>query len=460
MNIAQLVWAYLRHRPWLTLLNVLLLALGVATLTVMLLFAHQAEERLRRDSKGVDLVIGAKGSPLQLILSTVYHIDVPNGNIKLADAETVLADPMVKRAIPLALGDSFQSFRIVGTGTAFLELQNAKVAEGNVWKQPLDAVLGAEAARKSGLKVGAQFIGSHGLGGGGEGHVHAPYKVTGILAPTGSVMDRLILTSVESVWKAHEYEKPKPALADLLKGVLARDPGAAPKAPAADASSSTTAKPAKPAAAGKPAKDDKDSKDSHAHDEGDGHDHAAHNEPGKEVTAFLVQYASPLAVAVFPRMVQNTGALQAAQPAYETARLLSMMGFALDALRIFAGVLILASALGLFIALINALNERQTDLALMRLLGASPARLAAQTLAESMTLTLAGAILGLFLGHVATHLLGQWLEATRQVQMSGMLWLAEEWALLGGSLVLGLLAAMWPAWRISRQDVAPVLARR
>lgn len=450
MNTLQLVFAYLKHRPWLTLLNVLLLALGIATLTVMLLFAHQAEERLRRDSKGVDLVIGAKGSPLQLILSTVYHIDVPNGNIKLADAETVLADPMVKRAIPLALGDSFQSFRIVGTGTAFLELQNAKLAEGAVWKQPLEAVLGSEAARKSGLKVGTQFIGSHGMGGGGEGHVHAPYTVTGILAPTGSVVDRLILTSVESVWKAHEYETPKPALADLLKGVLARDPGAEQKAAASAPDSANIRKGAKAV---------KDSHD-HAHDEGDGHDHAAHNEPGKEVTAFLVQYASPLAVAIFPRMVQNTGALQAAQPAYETARLLSMIGFALDALRIFAGVLILASALGLFIALINALNERQTDLALMRLLGASPARLAAQALAESMTLTLAGAILGLILGHLATHLLGQWLEATRQVQMTGMLWLPGEWALLVGALVLGLLAALWPAWRISRQDVAPVLARR
>jgi putative ABC transport system permease protein len=438
MNILQLVFAYLKHRPWLTLLNVLLLALGIATLTVMLLFAHQAEDRLRRDSKGVDLVIGAKGSPLQLILSTVYHIDVPNGNIKLADAETVLADPMVKRAIPLALGDSFQSFRIVGTGTAFLELQNARIAEGVIWKQPLEAVLGSEAARKSGLKVGTQFIGSHGLGGGGEGHVHAPYTVTGILAPTGSVMDRLILTSVESVWKAHEYEKPRPALADLLKGVLARDPSKAQAPPPP-----TKAK-----------------KDDHAHDEHDGHDHSAHNEPGKEVTAFLVQYASPLAVAVFPRMVQNTGALQAAQPAYETARLLSMIGFALDALRIFASVLILASALGLFIALINALNERETDLALMRLLGASPARLAGQMVAESMTLTLAGAILGLALGHAATHLMGQWLEATRQVQMTGMMWLPQEWALLGGALVLGFVAALWPAWRISRQDVAPVLARR
>lgn len=459
MNILQLVLAYLRHRPWLTLLNVLLLALGLATLTVMLLFAHQAEERLRRDSKGVDLVIGAKGSPLQLILSTVYHIDVPNGNIKLADAETILADPMVKRAIPIALGDNFRTFRIVGTGTAFLELQNAKVAQGKIWEKPLDAVLGAEAAAKTGLAVGAQFIGSHGMAG-GEGHVNAPYTVTGILAPTGSVMDRLILTSVESVWKAHETVAPKPDLASLLRGVMAREApaqeSAAPESKAVPAKTTPT-NPANPgkATAAKATKDDHD----HAH-EGEGHEGHAHAEAGKEVTAFLVQYASPLAVAVFPRMVQNTGALQAAQPAYETARLLSMIGFALDALRIFAGVLILASALGLFIALINALNERQTDLALMRLLGASPARLAAQTLAESVTLTLAGAILGLLLGHAATHLLGTWLESTRQVQLTGLVWLSEEWALLGGAVVLGLLAALWPAWRISRQDVAPVLARR
>lgn len=458
MNILQLVFAYLRHRPWLTLLNVVLLALGLATLTVMLLFAHQAQDRLLRDSKGVDLVIGAKGSPLQLILSTVYHVDVPNGNIKLADAETVLADPMVKRAIPIALGDSFQSFRIVGTGTAFLELQNAKVAEGVLWKQPLEAVLGSEVARKSGIKVGTQFIGSHGMGGGGEGHVNAPYTVTGILAPTGSVVDRLILTSVESVWKAHETVAPPPDLASLLRGVMARDPNAASQAPANPDGMGKDA--ARTDADKKGAEKKGAAKDEHAHDEHDGHDHAAHSEPGKEVTAFLVQYASPLAVAVFPRMVQNTGSLQAAQPAYETARLLSMIGFALDALRIFAGVLILASALGLLIALVNALNERQTDLALMRLLGASPMRLAAQMLAESVTLTLAGAILGLLLGHVATHLMGQWLEATRQVQMTGLIWLPGEWVLLAGALVLGLVAGLWPAWRISRQDVAPVLARR
>lgn len=450
MNILQLVLAYLRHRPWLTLLNVLLLAMGLATLTVMLLFAHQAEDRLRRDSKGVDLVIGAKGSPLQLILSSVYHIDVPNGNIKLADAETILADPMVKRAIPVALGDNFRSFRIVGTSTAFLDLQGARAAQGRIWDKPLEAVLGSEVAARTGLAVGTQFVGSHGMAG-GQGHVEAPYTVSGILAPTGSVVDRLILTSVDSVWKAHETVAPKPDLASLLRGVMARGAPDAQAAPARPDPAEGASKKAGPAQAA--------SKDDHDHG-GEDHGHAAHAESGKEVTAFLVQYASPLAVAVFPRMVQNTGALQAAQPAYETARLLSMIGFALDALRVFAGVLIIASALGLFIALINALNERQTDLALMRLLGASPGRLAAQMLAESVTLTLAGAILGLFLGHAATHLLGIWLESTRQVQLTGLVWLPAEWALIAGAVVLGLLAALWPAWRISRQDVAPVLARR
>ncbi len=203
MNLLRLSLAYIRARALNAALNVLLLGLGVATIVVLLLFTHQLEQRLERDSKGIDLVVGAKGSPLQLILSSVYHVDIPTGNIPLADAEKLKSNPLIKDTVPLALGDSFEGFRIVGTDHDYVSLYQGQVTSGRLWEKPYEAVLGNEVASHSGLKLGEQFVGSHGLVEGGEKHEHSPYTIVGVLAPSGSVLDRLVLTSVESVWEIH-----------------------------------------------------------------------------------------------------------------------------------------------------------------------------------------------------------------------------------------------------------------
>jgi putative ABC transport system permease protein len=450
MNAFRLVLAYLRHRPLLTALNIALLSLGVATIVVLLLFSRQAEERLKRDSRGIDLVIGAKGSPMQLILS---------GNIPMAEAQALIADPMVKRAIPLALGDSYKGFRIVGTSRDFADLYDLKPAQGDWWKRSLEAVIGAQVARDTGLAVGANFSGAHGLTGGGAAHGDHPYKVVGILPPTGTVADRLVLTSVDSVWKVHEEHAAQPKLADVMAQMLRQQLGGGKEAP--------PEKQKPPVKAQKPGK--KAKQDDHKHD----HDHQDHNEDagaesahkaadqdGKEVTAYLIQYATPLAAAVMPRRVNSQSALQAASPAYETARLLSMLGMGFDTLRIFAIVLVTASALGIFIALTNALEERRQDLALLRVLGASPGRLLSLVILEGVTLTLAGVILGLLLGHLGAQGIGNWLADTRQITFTGWIWLKEEGWLVAGALALGVLAALIPAVRTYRRDIAPMLAQR
>ena len=115
MNLPSLSFAYLRARPLATALNLLLLALGIATITLLLLATSQLEERMSRDARGFDLVAGAKGSPMQLVLSAIFHLDAPTGNIPLAAAQALARSPLVKKSIPLALGDSYRSFRIVGT---------------------------------------------------------------------------------------------------------------------------------------------------------------------------------------------------------------------------------------------------------------------------------------------------------------------------------------------------------
>lgn len=407
MKLLALARAYLWDRPLNTVLNLFLLALGVAMIVVLLLFSSQVEERLAKDSRSIDLVVGAKGSPLQLILSSIYHIDIPTGNIPLAEAKRLAAHPMIKQTVPLALGDSLAGFRIVGTDPSFLKLYNLKIATGAPWNDPLEAVLGADVAKTLSLKVDETFIGAHGLGSGGGEHKSKPYRVVGVLAPTGSVADRLVLTSVASVWAVHEHHT-------KTKGEEHAD-----------------------------------------HDEGKDAD----EEQNREVTALLMQYRTPLAAASMPRYINSQSALQAAAPAIETARLLSLVGFGIDTLRAFALVLIASAVLSMFIALTSTLDERRYDLAILRTLGGSKGWLFALVLAQGVMLALAGTGLGILLGHAAAELLGLWFNITKQMVFTGFTWVREEWWLLGLAIVIGLLSAVIPAVSAYRTDIARTLAR-
>lgn len=389
MNLTAISLAYLRARPLAGALNLLLLALGIATITLLLLATAQLEERMGRDARGIDLVAGAKGSPMQLVLSAVYHLDAPTGNIPLADAQVLSRSPAVRKAIPLALGDSFRGYRIAGTNHDYPAHYGAKLAAGQLWRAPMEAVVGAEVAASAKLAVGATFTGAHGLSDGGDLHEQEPFKVVGVFAPSGSVLDRLVLTSVESVWEIHE--------------------------------------------------------------------HAGASER-KEITALLIQYATPLAAATMPRQVNASASLQAASPAYESARLFRMIGVGVDVLRAFGLVLVLAAGLSVFIALLNALEERRYDLAVMRMLGASRGRLMGLMLLEGMALALAGGVAGIALGHALTEVMGQALGAARQAAVTGWAWQARELYLLALSVGVGAAAALLPAWRAYRTDVASVLA--
>ena len=206
MSLFGLSLAYIRARALNAALNLALLALGVAMIVLLLLFSAQLEDRLTRDARGIDLVIGSKGSPLQLILSSIYHVDFPTGNIPLAEAERWAEHPLVAEAIPLALGDSLAGFRIIGTEHAYAGHYGGELAGGRLWEAPFEATLGALVAAQTGLGVGDHFVGSHGLAPGGPEHGEHPYTVVGVLKPTASVLDRVVLTPIESVWLVHGME--------------------------------------------------------------------------------------------------------------------------------------------------------------------------------------------------------------------------------------------------------------
>ena len=400
MKTLSLSWRYLWARPLAALLNVLLLGLGLASITFLLLVAHQVERAFDRDLAGIDVVVGAKGSPMQLILSGVLHLDVPPGNVPLAAVNALQKNPLVAEVIPVSLGDNFQAFRIVGSSLAYPAHYGAVLAQGRLWSAPMEVVLGATVARKLGLRLGDSFVGSHGLGAGGHAHGDSAYTVVGVLAATASVLDRLILTDTASVWKVHE------------------DYSAA---------------------------DDEDRKAM---------------EEEREVTMALVRYKSPLAAMSFPRWVNTSTEMQAAAPALEVTRLLHMLGLGTDVLRAFAGMLLLTAGLSVFIALWNAVRERRGDLALLRMLGAPPGRIAALLLTEALWLGLMAALLGLALGQCFVLGLGWMLGLDQSLLLAGALWPAELLRVPALALGVSLGAALLPALGAYRSDVLQLLQSR
>jgi putative ABC transport system permease protein len=397
MRLAALAWQHLWARPLVTVLNLLLLSLGLGAMCFVILTSEQLEHAVQRDLAGIDLVVGAKGSPLQLILAGVFHLDAPSGNIPLSAVKTLADHPLVARVVPLSLGDSLQGFRIVGTTPDYVALYGSTVAQGRLWQAPLEAVVGAEVATELALHVGDEFAGSHGLGEGGGAHGNRPYRVVGVLAPQHGVLDRLVLTSTESVWAVHEEAH-----------------GAA-----------------------------------HHDDEA--------SAPEREVTLLLVRYSTPLAAVSLPRWVNTHDGLQAAAPALETARLFNMVGAATQVLRGFGLVLLLAGGLSVFIGLYHAVRERQLDLAMMRMLGAPPWRVAALVGCEALWLTALGVLIGLALGHGMAQLLGWHLHAERSLALTGA-WISPWEGLIPlYAAGLAILSAALPVWRAFRLDVTRLL---
>ncbi|MCV2370993.1 ABC transporter permease [Roseateles oligotrophus] len=400
MSLLRLAWRYLWSQPLTAGLNLLLLSLGLAAICFVLLVSEQIEQGVRRDLAGIDLVVGAKGSPMQIMLAGVFHLDVPTGNIPLSSLATLRAHPLVAQALPLSVGDSLQGFRIVGSTVDYLTHYQARFASGQAWSGPMQAVLGAEVAARTGLKPGQTFHGSHGLGAQGAEHAEQGYQVVGVLNSSGGVLDRLVITDLASVWLQHETHHGR--------------------------------------AAGEPESDHEP-------------------EPEREITMALLKFRSPLAAVSLPRWVNAQPGLQAASPALETARLMRMVGAGSEVLRGFGLVLLLAAACSVFVTLLHSVRARQSDLAMLRMLGAPPWRVALLVSLEALCLAGMATLLGLALGHGLTAALGALLAEQQSLHIIGS-WVSP-WEALIPVLALGLalLAAAWPARAAFSLDVTELL---
>ncbi|MEP3420924.1 MAG: ABC transporter permease [Erythrobacter sp.] len=429
----SLAAAYLRDRPLTTALNVLLLSISVAMLVLILQFGNQASERFGRDAREVDLVVGAKGSPLQLILSSIFHIDQPTGNIPLSSLNLLRRDPAVARAVPLALGDNFNGFRIVGTDASFSKLYALELSQGAAFDAPMQAVLGSAVAENTGAEIGQKFVGNHGFGTteqGAQGHDHAPFETVGILASTGTVVDRLILTSYESVWAVHGIEYGHDAgnqTADEHSHVHHREPEAT-----TPPTSASTPRPVL---------------------------QSNRSVPEPELTALLVTYRNASGAIRLPALINRQTEMQAAVPATETARLLELLGASIEGVRMFAWLLAVTGGLAIFVALLNMARSREGDLALLRVMGASRLQVCATVIIEGVITAALGAFAGWLGAHVLITAARANFASLADLDLQAWKPVAGELLLVAVVLSIGALAALIPALRVYRIDPARILAR-
>jgi putative ABC transport system permease protein len=418
IRLFQLSWKQLSFKPLSTLMNIILFALGVGIISLLFLISKEIEEKLDKNQAGIGMVVGAKGSPLQLILCAIFHIDFPTGNIKLKDTAFLKKHPLVSQIIPQALGDSYQTFRIVGTTHEYAKLYATTIQEGELWEKEMEVTLGNGVAQKTGLKVGSTFAGAHGMTGDGDSHEQAEFKVVGILNPTGTVVDQLILTNIESVWEVHEHHE------EVKKDSTNKE------------------------------HDEKEEEHEHEHHE----EHSENEEDEKEITTLLVKFRSPLGAIQLPRFINEKTNLQAATPAFEISRLFSLMGVGIDTLNGLAYLIMLVSGLSVFISLFSSLKERKYELAYMRVIGAKRVQLFGMIVLEGILLAFLGYLVGIVLSHSTLWLISQNMEDAFHQKFTYHRFLNEEIYLLFGSLLLGIIASLIPAYQAFKTDISKTLA--
>ncbi|MDP4951972.1 MAG: ABC transporter permease [Flavobacteriales bacterium] len=448
MKIIFIAWKNCWQKAGATTLTLLLLSFGVGIISMMLLLENQLSEKFNKNIKDIDFVLGAKGSPLQLILANVYHIDAPTGNIKVSEAQRIIKNPTVKEAIPLAYGDNYEGWRIVGTTPRYSEFYGVKLKEGKVFETPFEVTVGSYAAKELGLKLGQTFKSNHGLDKDGEeeeGHDQL-FTVVGIYEASGTVIDRLILTPVESIWEVHDHgdheESPHNAI------VSAEEHDAEEHAHSDD-------------------EHDHDAEHEHDHEEDHDAEHTAEeahdheddhmHEEEREVTAYLLIKRLPMAPMILPQLVKNTN-MQLALPAIEINRLNENFGIGMSVVKAVAILIMIISFLSVFISLFNALRERQYELAILRTLGGRRIQLFILILLEGFFMVALGLIIGLALSRVGITMLSDMAKDSFHDEFNAMIFLPQEYYLVGITLGLGVVASLLPALRAFFMDISKTLS--
>ena len=420
----------MRHRKWTVLLTTLSLALGIALLLCVERVRHQAKTSFTNTISGTDLIVGARSGSVSLLLSSVFHIGNATQNISWKSYQNIKNNPQVAWTIPLSLGDSHRGFRVLGTDNNYFthyrygNKQPLEFAQGKAFETDYDAVLGAEVAAELGYSLGDELVLSHGTG---EvcfvDHEEHPFTITGILAPTGTPVDRSVTVSLQGIdaihagWNQepeHDFTAAEPQHQDRLAEFERRLAG-------------------------------EDSK--------------ATQQP-KEITAFMVgMHSRPDAVMLQRSINTYKGeALSAVLPGVALLELWSVVSVVEKTLLAISSLVLAIALTNMLSTLLTSLKERRREIAILRSVGARPIHLVGLVISEALVVTITAVALACTLLYTALIFARPILQSRFGLHLEITALSAEEWTMVGIILGAGLLVGFLPAWMCYRKSLADGLS--
>ena len=408
MNTLRIVYKNIKQRSLSSMLTILSVLLGVGLVTAILILKNESEEAFNQAATGYEIIVGPKGSSLQLTLSTVYQIGLPIQNMPIKVYDLLKNDKRVRLAIPYVFGDNYKNFRITGTvSELFSEFEykkgiRYKIDEGSFFSNDFEAVIGKEVADKTGLKTGDTFSGSHGIETyeGASEHSEKKFKVKGILSRTFTPSDRIIFVSMNSVWELHNHEN----------------------------------------------------------ENNGSEDHHIISDSMKTISAVLLKLKSPVFFDLLRRQINENKYeginAQAVLPLFEIKQLFDIIGNINSVILVIAYLVIFTAAVSILVSIYNSMNERMREIAIMRSLGARRFLIMKIIIFEGMFLSAAGALLGCIAGHAAVFFLQEKISGLSGIKISGFVFSMFEVYLITGTIILGIIVSIIPAVKAYRTDVS------
>lgn len=452
MNLVTIALKSIRQRLLASSLTGLSVALGVMLMVVVLVMFGVLDRTFSQNAVGYHLIVGPKGSEMQLVMSTIYRISPPIENVPYQFYLDLKNNPRIREAVPIALGDYTEegAFPIVGTTSRYFELPYAHErefyfqGEGTKMTGLFDAIIGSQVARKNGWNVGSTFQLVH--GGQESDHVHdEKFTVVGVLAPTGTPNDRTVFINLEGFYSIEGHDKSVEESRTRWVDYYGEESAKKDFDP-----------PAKKFAAEMEAE-----AEAHANEPPGTPPHAHHHETPvvmKEVTSILVLMKDEFDAFHFSmKMRRGTKAL-AVNPIRPMQELKEkVLGNIEKLLLVLTIVIIVVSGVGIFVSIYNSMSDRRREIAIMRALGARRSSVFAIILAESMLLCFGGGLLGLALGHGLVAISAPIIEAEAGILVDRWAFEPIELVLVPSLLVLASFIGFVPGISAYRTDVAKCL---
>ncbi|MGV6831382.1 MAG: ABC transporter permease [bacterium] len=434
MNIWKISLRNIRSKPLYTFLSIITLSLSIALLLGIQQIKSSFKYQMENNLSDIDLVLGAKGSPLQLVLSSVLHLDNPTGNISYKEAMKIGNNPMVEVAAPISYGDNYKGFRIVGTTNDFNTFYEPELLEGKAPTKSLEVVLGHTVAMQTQLKIGDTFRSSHGLIENDIDVHNDSFVVVGIYKPTRKVIDKLIITDLNSIWDVHNHDHDRDSHQKEHEHEKEHDHehGEA---------------------------HDHD----HEHEDGDQHEHEGHEEhkhddlEGKEITSLLISFRNPMALLTLPRVINQETNMQAALPKVELDKLYRFTGIGFTTISWIAYIILVISGIIIFISLYKMVKERAFDLALLRSYGASNSQLIKMVSYEGFIIVCISVLIGFIFAKGGLYIISNILDSSQQniLQELPLVDYAYIFGLVFVMIIVSIALAIYP---IIKMNISTILS--